>query len=548
VTDLGLDHVRALAASLGLHVLAEDVEEVTHRLNAILDALGALRGLPLHAVEPVPAWPPAGPLARRGGRRGAASRPTPPVETPLAYRSAAYLAALIRNQELSPVALVETYLERIDRLDGALGAYITVTRDSALAEARLAEAAVARGEPVGPLHGLPFAVKDQFDTAGVRTTSGSRLLADNVPVADAPVVERLRAAGGILLGKLNMTEFALGGTLTFPFGQPCNPWHREHDPGGSSSGSGIAAAAGLAALTLGEDTGGSVRSPAAWCGAVGLRPTWGLVPRAGCFPLSWSMDAPGPVTRTVEDAALTLAAIAGPHPADPLMRQAAPADVLASLRRGVRGLRLGVIRELTLGDDTHADVRAAVLAAADLLRGLGAEVDEVALPLVPHAGAVFMAIADSEGAGLHRAWLASRAHEYDAGTRRRLLTAGLIPVAAYHEATRARALIRAQILDALGGRDALLAPAGPRTAPLIAETRAPVASKQEAAGRFFTRRSYTTPFSLAGVPAISVPCGFGGTGLPIGLQIAGRPFDEATVLQIAWAYENAAPRREHPPE
>jgi aspartyl-tRNA(Asn)/glutamyl-tRNA(Gln) amidotransferase subunit A len=548
VTDLDPDRVRALAASLGWQPLPEDVEEVTHRLNAVLDALGSLHGLPLRAVEPVPAWPSAEPPTRRRGRRGTAPPPTPLDETPLAYRSAAFLAALIRNHELSPVALVETYLERIDRLGGALGAYITVTRDSALADARRAEDALARGEPVGPLHGLPFAVKDQFDTAGVRTTSGSRLLADNVPASDAPVVERLRAAGGILLGKLNMTEFALGGTLTFPFGQPCNPWNHLHDPGGSSSGSGIAAAAALAALTLGEDTGGSVRSPASWCGAVGLRPTWGLVPRAGCFPLSWSMDAPGPLTRTVEDAALVLTAIAGPHPADPLMRQAPPGDVVAPLRRGVRGLRVGVIRELTLGEDTHAEVRAAVLAAAAVLRDLGAEVDEVALPLVPHAGAVFMAIADSEGAGLHRAWLATRAREYDAGTRRRLLTAGLIPVAAYHEATRARALIRAQILDALRSWDVLIAPAGPRTAPLIAETRAPVDSKREAAGRFFTRRSYTTPFSLAAVPAISVPCGFGATRLPIGLQIAGRPFDEATVLRVAWAYENAVPWKDRPPE
>jgi aspartyl-tRNA(Asn)/glutamyl-tRNA(Gln) amidotransferase subunit A len=231
------------------------------------------------------------------------------------------------------------------------------------------------------------------------------------------------------------------------------------------------------------------------------------------------------------------------------MRQTAPADVMAPLGSGVRGLRVGVIRELTLGHDTDADVRAAVVAAATLLEKLGATVDEIALPLVPRAGAVFMAIADSEGAGLHRSWLASRAHEYDAGTRRRLLTAGLIPVAAYHEATRARALIRAQILDALGRWDVLVAPTGPRTAPLIADTQAPVTSKEEAAGRFFTRRSYTTPFSLAGTPAISVPCGFGGTGLPIGLQIAGRPFDEATVLRVAWAYEDASPWRERrPPE
>src|SRR5215813_11693395 len=288
-------------------------------------------------------------------------------------------------------------------------------------------------------------------------------------------------------------------------------------------------------------TGGSVRSPAGWCGGVGLRPTWGLVSRAGCVSLSWSLDAAGPLTRTVEDTAMVLAAIAGPDPADPLMRQAAPPDVLAGLRSDVRGLRVGIIRELTLGEDTDAEVRAAVLAAGGVFRDLGATVDEVSLSLLPRAGAVFMAIADSEGAGLHRRWLATRGADYDAGTRRRLVTAALIPAAVYHQATRARALIRAQMLDALGDWDVLLAPTAPRTAPPIAQGQAPVASKWEAASRFFTRRSYTTPFSLAGVPAISLPCGFSATRLPIGLQIAGRRFDEPTVLRAAWAYEQATP-------
>jgi aspartyl-tRNA(Asn)/glutamyl-tRNA(Gln) amidotransferase subunit A len=376
----------------------------------------------------------------------------------------------------------------------------------------------------------------------VRTTAGSRLLAEHVPTIDAPVVARLRAAGGILLGKLNMTEFALGGTLNFPFGQPRNPWNRLHDPGGSSSGSGIAAAAALAGFTLGEDTGGSVRSPAAWCGAVGLRPTWGLVSRAGCFPLSWSMDAAGPLARTVEDAAVVLGVMAGPDPRDPFVRQSQPDDVMTRLRAGVRGLRVGLIRELMRGSDTDPEVGAAVRAAADTLGSLGAIVDEVSLPLVPMAGAVFMAIADSEGAGLHRGWLTTRPRDYDAGTRRRLLTAGFLPATVYHQATRARALLRAQVLEALGRLDVLLAPAGPRPAPLIAATQAPVTSKEEAAARFFTRRSYTTPFSLAGTPALAVPCGLSTSGLPIAVQIAGRPFDEATVLRTAWAYEQARPR------
>jgi aspartyl-tRNA(Asn)/glutamyl-tRNA(Gln) amidotransferase subunit A len=544
MSDLTADQVRRLSSALPLPMAAGDVDEVTHRLNAFVAALAPLADLSLDSVDPVSAWlspeaspgPPPIPIPGPPSPEAGGGRP---LDASLAHQSSAELATLIRRRELSPVTLVEAYLERIGRLDGELRAYVTVCGEAALAEAKRAESVPARGEAEGPLRGLPFAVKDQFDTVGVRTTSGSRLLAEHVPIADAPVVARLRAAGGILLGKLNMTEFALGGTLDFPFGQPRNPWNRAHDPGGSSSGSGIAAAAALAALTLGEDTGGSVRSPAGWCGAVGLRPTWGLVPRSGCFPLSWSMDAAGPLTRTVEDAAIVLDVIAGPDPGDPLMRQAQPARVTTSLRAGVRGRRLGVIKELTLGADTDPAVGAAVLAAADMLRRLGATVDEVSLPLLPLAGAVFMAIADSEGAGRHWRWLAERGTEYDAGTRRRLLTAGLIPTALYHQATRARALIRAQVLEALARHDVLLAPTAPRTAPLIAHMQAPVTGSADAAARFFTRRSYTTPFSLAGTPAISVPCGISASGLPIGLQIAGRPFDEPSVLQVAWAYEQA---------
>ena len=467
--------------------------------------------------------------------------------TDLAFTSGAELAAQIRDKRLSPVAVVRAYLDRIERLDGTLHAYITVAREQALAEAERAEQAVARGDRLGPLHGVPYAVKDQIDTLGLRTTAGSRLLADNVSTIDAPVITRLRAAGAILLGKLNLTEFALGGTLEFPFGQPRNPWNVDHDPGGSSAGSGVAAAAALAAVTLGEDTGGSIRSPASNCGAVGLRPTWGLVPRAGCIPLCWSMDAIGPITRTVEDAAVVLSVIAGPDPADPQMRQRPPDDVLSGLRAGVGGFRIGVVKELTDGSDTDPEVRSAVLAAAETLRKLGAIVDEITLPLVPLAGAVFMALADSEGAGAHQPWLRTRAGEYDPATRRRLLAASLLPTAAYHQASRARVLITREVLGALDRFDVLLSPTQPGPAPPIASGKRRVTSKADAGGRFFTRRSYTTPFNLSATPAISLPCGFTAAGLPIGLQLAGRRYDEATVLRAAWAYEQATPWHERRP-
>ncbi len=339
----------------------------------------------------------------------------------LAFAGAARQAALIREKRLSPVELVTTYLDRIDRLDSHLRAFITVCSESALAEAERAEAEAGQGAWRGPLHGVPFAVKDQLDTAGVLTTSGSALLKLNVPSEDSTVVAKLKAAGGILLGKLNLTEFALGGTLRFPYGQPRNPWNSEHDPGGSSSGSGIAAAAALCSLTLGEDTGGSVRSPASYCGAVGLRPTWGRVSRHGCFPAAWSMDQVGPLTRTVEDCALVLTLIAGYDAKDPTSSRRAVPDYHATLAAGAKGTRIGVITELVDGAETQVEVRGAVREAARGLAALGATVEDISLPLIHHAGAVFMALCDSEAAGRHKPWLASRPEEYDAGTRRRLV-------------------------------------------------------------------------------------------------------------------------------
>jgi aspartyl-tRNA(Asn)/glutamyl-tRNA(Gln) amidotransferase subunit A len=404
------------------------------------------------------------------------------------------------------------------------------------------------GAPLGPLHGVTFAVKDQFATRGVRTTAGSRILADDVPDHDATVVARLAAAGGILLGKLNLTEFALGGTIDFPFGQPRNPWNTEHDTGGSSAGSGAAVAAALCAVSLGEDTGGSVRTPASWCGVAGHRPTWGLVSRHGSIPLAWSLDAAGPIARTVEDCALVLGVIAGHDPLDPLTTRHPLPDYRAALDGGVHGLRVGVIRELTSGAETDAEVRGAVLAAVAVLARLGAVVDEVSLPLLPSAGAAFMAICDSEGAARHLGWLRTRPGDYDRGTRRRLLAAALIPATLVQKAQQARALIRAQVLDALARFDVLLAPTSHRPAPAIAAFTAPITSKAEAAARFFTRRSFTTPAALAGTPALAVPCGFSAAGLPLSLQVIGRRFEDATVLRVGHAYERATDwHRRRPP-
>ena len=464
---------------------------------------------------------------------------------------------MVRAKQLSPVDLVEIYLARIERLDGRLRAYISVCADDARRAARDAQDALARGgAPTGPLHGLPFAVKDQFDAAGLVTTAGSRIHPEAPAAADATVVARLKAAGAILLGKLNLSEFAFGGTVEFPFGQPRNPWNLAHHPGGSSGGSGVATAAALAAFTLGEDTGGSIRGPAANCGVVGLRPTWGLLSRHGGWSVSWSMDAAGPMARSVDDTALVLGVLAGHDPSDPLTSRRPVPPYRSALTGDVSGLRVAVVRELVHGDGTDAEVRGAVLEAARVLAKLGAVVEEISLPTVPLAGAAFMAICDSEATPAHQSWLRARPRDYDQGTRRRLYTASLLPATLYHQATRARARIREEIAAALRGHDLLLSPSAAGASAPIAREADAVTSKEGAARRFFGHRSHTTPASLAGIPAISVPCGFSAAGLPLGLQLAGRPFDEATVLRAAHAYEQATdwhtrrpplPRTDHDP-
>jgi aspartyl-tRNA(Asn)/glutamyl-tRNA(Gln) amidotransferase subunit A len=310
----------------------------------------------------------------------------------------------------------------------------------------------------------------------------------------------------------------------------------------------VATAAALCAASIGEDTGGSVRTPASWCGAVGLRPTWGLVSRHGSFPLCWSMDTAGPITRRVEDAAVVLGVIAGYDPDDLLTSRRLVPDYRAALTGNVRGLRLGLIRELTDGRDTRPEVRQAVLDAARVLQGLGAIVEQASIPLAPLGGAIFMAVADSEASGMHQRLLHARAADYDPATRRRLLTVSLLPSALHHVAVRARAAVRRDVLAALARHDVLVAPSSHRAAATIAESTAPIGSRHEAAGRYFTRRSYGAPANLSGVPAIAVPCGFTSSGLPLSFQVVGRPFDDATVLRVAQAYEQSTEwHRRRPP-
>ncbi len=458
------------------------------------------------------------------------------IATDLAFAPVAELVRLIRTRELSPVELVRTYLDRIDRWDDRLHAYVTVCREVALREAKEAEAAVMRGERLGALHGVPVAVKDQFLTKGVRTTNGMRTLATFVPDEDATAVTRLREAGAVLLGKLNMPEGGMLGTRDWPFGQPRNPWNVEHDAGASSTGGGIAVAAALCAAALGEDTGGSIRNPASYNGVVGVRPTWGRVSRHGIMPLVWSMDTAGPMTRTVADSALVLQVIAGHDPKDAFSAQLPVPDYAAALDGEVRGLRIGVIRELFESTFLDRETGDAVRAAAAVFGRLGARIDEVSLPMILLGGVVFCAIADSGTALQHRHALATEPERFDAGPRRRMLAASLLPVALYLKVEQARALMRDQVHAALERFDILLCPTSPAPAARIAKAQVATWTTEDLI-RFWQRGSHTSPFSLAAVPALSIPCGFSASGLPIGMQLVGRPFGEATILRAAHTYE-----------
>ena len=456
-------------------------------------------------------------------------------------------AGALRSGSLSAVELARAYLDRIDARNDRLGAYVTVTRESALAQAERADRALAAGEDRGALHGIPVAIKDIIDARGVRTTAGSRVLADNVAESDSTLTERLERAGAVLLGKLNLSEFAIGGTIDHPYGTPRNPWNTEHSAGGSSSGSGVAVAAGLCAGALGSDTGGSIRGPAAFCGIVGIRPTYGRVTRHGVAPMCWSMDTVGPMTRTVRDCAIMLAAIAGRDERDTTSSRNPVPDYLASMEDGTNGLRVGLPNEMFEYEALSAETHEAVMRAVTVLEELGASSERMSLPTTEHSGAVFVASADVDAASFHEPWLKSRPQDYDWSTRIRLESALLTPSTAYIRAQRARARIRSELLEALERYDVLVMPTGPVTAPsLAASTGKPGGYYQ---GRSdLGRRRYTSPAALAGLPALSLPCGFSSAGLPIGMQIIGRPFDEAGVFRAARAYERATEWRTIAPD
>jgi len=456
------------------------------------------------------------------------------------------LAGAIAAKKLSPVEVVSAHLARIGALDDRLRSYLAVFADTALAAARAAEVAVTAGRPLGPLHGVPVAVKDLYAVKGSPTTGGSRFLKEPAP-ADCTVVARLRAAGAIILGKLNLHEFAYGPEgINLHYGTSWNPWdattHRM--PGGSSSGAGVAVAAGLAPMGMGSDTGGSIRIPAACCGTVGLKPTYGRVSRAGVLPLSWSLDHAGPLTRSVADAAVTLAAIAGRDPADPSSAARPVPDYVAGLAGPVRGLRVGLLREYVEGSDP--EVQAAVGAAAKALEDLGCRVEEVAIPAARYAPGASTAILAAEATAYHEPLLRRHAAEYAPDVRRRLLVGRFLTATDYVRGQRARRLIRDDAEAVLRRVDCLLAPTLPIPAPPLTATEVRIGGRTESPRVALT--AFTRLFNLTGHPVVALPCGFSREGLPLSLQLVGRAFDEETILRLAHAYEGATEwHRRRPP-
>ena len=463
------------------------------------------------------------------------------ISQDIPFMSAAEIAAAIRSKQVSPVEAVQSYLERIDRLDSNLKAYITVCREEALDAARQAEQAIQRGDASGPLFGVPMAVKDQFWTENILTTNGSRAYKDFVPEDDATVIKGIKDAGAILLGKLNLSELAMGGTQSPPWGIPRNPWDLERTPGESSSGSGVALSAHLCASSLGEDTGGSGRGPASYCNVVGLRPTFTRVSRYGVTPMCWFMDAAAPMTKTVEDCALVLGAIAGHDPKDPYTSRRPVPDYTTHLKDGIQGLRVGLIRELHENDDMDTEVKSAIESSLNVFRRLGAQVQEVSIPLISMAGAIFVGIADTEGAGARDEILRTRPLDLDQATRTRLQSAALVPAKIYNRAMKARVILRQQFMEALEQVDVLVSPTSPYPPPKHTNLTAPFENTDQVRSRFFFRRSYTGSYALTSLPGISIPGGFTSNNLPIGLHLGGRPFAEETLLRAAYGYEQATP-------
>jgi aspartyl-tRNA(Asn)/glutamyl-tRNA(Gln) amidotransferase subunit A len=462
------------------------------------------------------------------------------LETELGFMTIAEMARRIERKELSPVEVTEALIRRTEALDPQLNAFLLPTPQRALDQARAAESEISAGHYRGPMHGIPFALKDIYMTAGIRTTGQSRTCIDTVPNFDATTVTKLYQAGAVLMGKLATHEFAHGGpSFDLPWPPARNPWNREHFTGGSSSGSGAAVAAGLVPAALGSDTGGSIRGPAALCGIVGLKPTYGLVSRHGVYANSFSFDHAGPMTWTVEDCAILLQAIAGHDPNDPASAAHPAADYRAASTGDIRGLRIGIIRHLHEDDCiVSAETAAALEEAFGALRGLGAELGEVRLRAAQDYFDIKVTIAESELLAVHEPALRTRPGDFGEDFLGRVLPAVLIGARDYVQAQRERRRMLAEMKPVYDKFDVLVTATAGGPAPRLDAWRTI---------EFWRRPSLTTPFNVTGGPALAQCIGFSRSGLPLSMQIVGRPFGEETVLRVAHAYEAATEWRRRRP-
>jgi aspartyl-tRNA(Asn)/glutamyl-tRNA(Gln) amidotransferase subunit A len=459
------------------------------------------------------------------------------VSGELCFLSIGEASDLIRKRKLSPLELTQAHLARIDALDGSLRSFITVTREEALREAR--RATDQPGRAGGSLFGIPVTLKDIIATAGVRTTAASRVLKDWVPTTDASVVTRLRAAGAILLGKASLSEFTFaGGSTPDDFVKaPRNPWNLEHSAGGSSNGSAVGVAAGLAMASIGSDSGGSIRIPAAFCGVTGLKPTYGRIGRAGVIPLSYSMDTLGPITRDVRDSALVLDAIAGFDSADVTSSRAPVPAYRRAISRPVRGLRVGTLPGYVQAVGLEADVGSALTQALDVFRSLGMSVREASVPHLTYASAAgYNTIMRVEAFQYHFRNFRERRAEYGAAFRN-IARGGFLTARDYLRAQKARALICEELRSAFDEVDVLVLPVTPAT-PGGGSYAAEGTDVKVKKGSFAHGAAYTAPFNLTGSPALALPVGFTRAGMPIGLQLVGRPFQEETLIAAGHHYQS----------
>lgn len=442
----------------------------------------------------------------------------------------------------SAVALLEDSLARIAAHDRDLNSFVLLTRARARRAAEAADAAIKRGKRKGPLHGVPFALKDIYSTAGVRTTAHSRVLLDNVPKRNAPTVQRLLDAGGVLVGKLATHEFATGGpAYDGPFPPARNPWDIAHFTGGSSSGSAAAVAAGLVPLAMGSDTSGSIRGPSAFCGIAGFKPTYGIVPRTGVVPLAFSLDHCGPMAWTVEDCALTMNLLAGPDAGDPASVPHPGIDFDRASRGSIAGMRIGIIRHFWEEDvEGEPEAVAAIEDSLKVLRKLGAKLVTIRLPEHADWDACCRVLLYAEAYSIHEHDLKTQPQNYAEITRTRLMTGAALTGADVIHAMRWRRQLNRAYAEATQGVDAVVTACSLASPPLIDSITGPP---------YFTTRGklIMTPFSLAGAPALSVCAGFTSQGMPLSIQIAGKPFDDAKVLRVGRAYERATPWRERRP-